>query len=169
MKCGHKKAVSLAQNLTFESGVQSSVKLASYSFLVCVFIFLKLLRAAKQTFHLMASSLISLVFINGSGLAGCLAWLCARGARGKAQAPGSARRSARSVGQLRGCSPPSSASETQWLSLLFCHAVCLLWLTEKLSLEEPLGGLWPKTGLNGGHVHQVFEGLILWVCPRTNT
>lgn len=169
MKCGHKKAVSLAQNLTFESGVQSSVKLASYSFLVCVFIFLKLLRAAKQTFHLMASSLISLVFINGSGLAGCLAWLCARGARGKAQAPSSARRSARSVGQLRGCSPPSSASETQWLSLLFCHAVCLLWLTEKLSLEEPLGGLWPKTGLNGGHVHQVFEGLILWVCPRTNT
>lgn len=87
MNCGHKKAVSLAQNLTFESGVQSSVKLASYSFLVCVFIFLKLLRAAKQTFHLMASSLISLVFINGSGLAGCLAWLCAGGLEGRHKPP----------------------------------------------------------------------------------
>lgn len=61
-----KKHLSLAQNLTFEAGFPSSVKLASYGFLVCVFIFLKLLRTVKQTLHLVPSSLIFSGLINGA-------------------------------------------------------------------------------------------------------
>lgn len=61
-----KKHLSLAQNLTFESSFPSSVKLASYGFLVCVFIFLKLLRTVKQTLHLVPSSLIFSGLINGA-------------------------------------------------------------------------------------------------------
>lgn len=61
-----KKHLSLAQNLTFEAGFLSSVKLASYGFLICVFIFLKLLRTVKQTLHLVPSSLIFLGLINGA-------------------------------------------------------------------------------------------------------
>lgn len=75
-----KRHLSLAQNLTFESGFPSSVKLASYRFLVCVFIFLKLLRTVKQTLHLVPSSLIFLGLINGRGLVGFITWISAMGA-----------------------------------------------------------------------------------------
>ena len=75
-----KKYLSLAQNLMLESGFPSSVKLASYGFLVCVFIFLKLLRTVKQTLRLVPSSLIFLGFISGAGLVGFITQISAMGA-----------------------------------------------------------------------------------------
>jgi len=72
-----KKHLSLAQSLTFESHLPSPVKLASYEFLVCVVIFLKLLRTVKQTLHLVPSSLIFLGLINGVGLVAFITWVSA--------------------------------------------------------------------------------------------
>lgn len=80
MKCDHKEDLSLAQNLTFESGFPSSEKPASYGSLVRVFIFLKLLRAVNQRLCLMPPPLIFLGLTNGAGLVGSVTRVSAVGA-----------------------------------------------------------------------------------------
>lgn len=102
----------LAQNLTFEFSFPSLVKLASYRFLVCVFIFLKLLRAVKQTLHLVLPSLIFSGFINGAGLVGFIAWISATGAQMKAITNGNVQSS------LRGSSGDVHREQFSELSLL---------------------------------------------------